>query len=328
MQDYQKLGNKFNFDDVYFRNVLVAFITQFRNQIRWKNHFSDEIKESELKVYYSMTGNPKFVYDAFIDDPVACRLELNYEHLPYMIVTMSGWNIKSNEQTNPNVRVRFIEENDDRTELKSFYAKLKAMPITINYTLTAIVNTELDMFKFNEAMIKWFYKYKFFTFMFNHIKIDAFFSLPDNFEVQINNELSATDKRIVKVGINFDVDTYLPIIDDDVFDARYANYTNNGAQGDATGFSDPRTNVYSDMNRQTNYSTNPRLGADKTLVSILHNIRNNNLDPDSNIIQQQYIPDLEEDNINLDEILKIENKIDEDLSSKPPSDEDETLDLN
>jgi hypothetical protein len=291
MLDYQEMGHRYNYDDVFFRNLLIGFIKNFKNQIHWQNKFRDEIVDVIVPIYYSMSGDVRFLYDAFVDDPVTCRFELDYQKVPVAVVTMDGFTIQSSKQTNPNVMVRYIVENSDTTELKAMYSKLKAVPITVNFKLQAILDSELDLLKYCEAILTYFYNYKFYTFQHKHLKVDAFFSLPDSLEPEISRDINSTDKRVTNVGISFTVETFFPIFDGKNYDPNYSAYTNND---------DPRANAYEgeDIN-QNDYLPITQIGADKKMIAILHNMLDNINEKE---MESEWIPEKPDDYIDPEEL--------------------------
>ena len=167
------IGQKYNFNDTFFRDLTIALLDTLEGKIGWTNRFSDKDVEVIVPFYYSLTGDERFLLDSFTDDVVSNNryVELNTDIIPRGSITMTGYTIKSDEFRNPNVRLKVALE--DKDEIKSVMAKIRPIPISVNYDITILVKSELDIFKCSESIMDlvWLYKFFYFEYNFMHINV-------------------------------------------------------------------------------------------------------------------------------------------------------------
>lgn len=241
------IGEKFNFDDIFFRDLTVCLLNTMEGKIKWLNRFTDKDVNVDVPFYYSITGDERFLLDSFSDDIVSDNryIELNTDSIPYGIITMTGFNIKSDEFANPNEWLQMVVENEK--EMRKVLAKIRAIPIDVNYDVEIILDNEIDIFKCNQSLINtlWFYKYMYFEY--NLMNIDAFLSVQDSTSIQINREKNLTNDNKISVKAQFTVSTYYPAFNSsEFFDIGYKETVGNGyidnhghhQTGDATDYGD------------------------------------------------------------------------------------------
>jgi hypothetical protein len=75
------IGQKFNFDEVFFRDLTVCVLDTLEGRLNWINRFSSGNVPVNVPIYYSMTGDDRFLLDSFQDDIVSENryVELNTE---------------------------------------------------------------------------------------------------------------------------------------------------------------------------------------------------------------------------------------------------------
>ena len=209
------IGDKLNFQDVFFRDVTVCTLATLESQIKWLNKFTDGDRYVEVPIYYSMTGDERFLLDSFSDDIVSGDpsgngryIELNTDIIPRGHLTMTSFNIKSDDFANPNVWLRMVIENE--TEIRKVLSKVRAIPITINYDLDIILNSEIDAFKCSQAIMDTMWLYKFMYFEYNFMNIDAVILMPDTNSIEIVREKNLTSDNSIKLKASFTVETYYP----------------------------------------------------------------------------------------------------------------------
>ncbi len=108
------IGERFNMEDVFFRDLTVCVLDTLEGQIRWVNRFSSGDFPVEVPFYYSLTGDERFLLDTFQDDIVSENrfVELNTDVIPRGHITMKSFNITSDEFANPNVWLKMVVENE------------------------------------------------------------------------------------------------------------------------------------------------------------------------------------------------------------------------
>ena len=204
------IGQKFNFDDVFFRDLTVCVLDTLEGRLNWINRFSSGDVSVSVPIYYSMTGDDRFLLDSFQDDIVSENryVELNTDQIPRGHLTLTNFNIRSDEFRNPNVWLRSVVEDD--TEVKKLLKQVRAIPITATYDLTILLKNEVDIFKCSQEIMNTLWLYRFMYFEYNYMNIDAIMLMPDSETIQIQREKNLKSDDTVKLTLSIEVQTYYP----------------------------------------------------------------------------------------------------------------------
>lgn len=231
------IGERFNFEDVFFRDLTVCVLDTLEGQIRWVNRFSSGDIPVNVPFYYSLTGDERFLLDSFQDDIVSENrfIELNTDIIPRGHLTMTGFNIKSDEFANPNVWLRMVVENE--LEIRKVLAKVRAIPITVNYELSIKLSNEIDTFKCSQAIMDTLWIYKFMYFEHNFMNIDAVILMPDTNQIEMSREKNLTSDNNIELKVSFTVETYYPAFRKDRINATGYPRSYGSGMSDLNGFS-------------------------------------------------------------------------------------------
>jgi len=204
------IGSKFNMDDTFFRDLTVCVLDTLEGQVRWVNRFSSGDYPVDVPFYYSLTGDERFLLDSFQDDIVSENrfIELNTDMIPRGHITLKNFNILSDEFANPNVWLRTVVENEK--EIRKVLTKVRAVPISVNYDLEILLESEIDVFKCSQSIMDTLWIYKFMYFEHNFMHIDAVMLLPDGNQIEISREKDLTSDNRIKLTVSFEVQTYYP----------------------------------------------------------------------------------------------------------------------
>jgi len=207
-----KFIEKNNYDEVYLRNVIVGFLGFLKGKFNFITR-SDENgnKKINVPVYYSFTGQNRYILDAFYDDIPDKRIQSNTDQIPRATIKIDSWNVKNEEFTNPNVWVDVTKEIDD--EILEFSTQLKAVPIKLNFTLEIVLDNEIDIFKIWESYMKTIWIYKYFNFSYHRIPIQAVFNFIGDTDNQFARDYTFEDTNVLKNEYKFEVHTYFPLFD-------------------------------------------------------------------------------------------------------------------
>lgn len=204
------LGERFNFEDTFFRDLTVCVLDTLEGQVRWVNRFSSGDFPVNVPFYYSLTGDERFLLDTFADDVVSDNrfVDLNTDQIPRGHITLKSFNINSDEFANPNVWLRMVVENE--VEIRKVLAKVRAVPISVNYDLEILLSSEIDIFKCSQAIMDTLWLYRFMYFEYNFMNIDAVINMPDSSSIEIAREKSMQSDNTIKLTVSFEVQTYYP----------------------------------------------------------------------------------------------------------------------
>jgi len=230
------IGERFNFEDIFFRDLTVCVLDTLEGQIKWINRFSSGDKFVQVPFYYSLTGDERFLLDSFQDDIVSENrfVELNTDLIPRGHLTMTGFNIKSDEFANPNVWLRMVVENE--VEIRKVLAKVRAVPVTVNYDLEILLSSEIDTFKCSQAILDTLWLYKFMYFEHNFMNIDAVILMPDSNSIEMAREKNLTSDNNIKLKVSFTVETYYPAFRRDRINSTGYPQTQGSGMSDLNGF--------------------------------------------------------------------------------------------
>ena len=204
------IGDKFNMDDIFFRDLTVCVLDTLEGQVNWVNRFSSGDVNVNVPFYYSLTGDERFLLDSFSDDIVSNNryVELNTDIIPRGHLTLTSYDIRAEEFANPNVWLKMVIEN--KTEIRKMLTKVRAVPMTAKYDLVILLNSEIDVFKCSQSIIDTLWLYRFMYFEYNFMNIDAVMILPDSNQVEISREKNMTSDNTIKLSVSFEVQTYYP----------------------------------------------------------------------------------------------------------------------
>lgn len=210
-QTHFNIDDLFNYHDVFFRDMTIAFIKNFRQKIWWFNRFSDKTVLVTVPFYYSMTGDERFLLDAFTDDVVDKRVELNTDIIPRGHTTINSITPNFSELANPHTWIKSQIETEDETY--RIVSKVMAIPITVSFDVEILVDSEIDAFKCLSKVLNTLQIYKFFEFQYKGIFIEAVLKMPEGQDLTVPREqnLSSDSKKSVKYTV--EVKTHYPVID-------------------------------------------------------------------------------------------------------------------
>lgn len=203
---------KSNYDNVFLRNITLGVMSEFYRKIRWINTWNDKQKLITVPVYYSSVGNERFMLDAFVDDIIGTRPELNIDPVPRALFNISDFLVKKSEISNPNVNMAFYKEENGI--LKKKLAKFQVLPIKVDYQIEIKIASEIDLMKCQQSILDWFYNYKYFYYTYDSWRIDATLFMPDNVTAEMNREiqgLSGNKDTAKTIKFNVEVHTFYPI---------------------------------------------------------------------------------------------------------------------
>jgi hypothetical protein len=204
------IGEKFNMDEVFLRDLTICVLDTLEGRIKWKNRFTSGDVDVNVPIYYSLTGDDRFLLDSFTDDVVSTNrfVELNTDQIPRGHITLTSWVIRSDEFRNPNIWLRNVVE--DNVEVRRTLNKVRAIPITATYDLTILLKSEVDVFKCSQAIMNTLWLYKFMYFEHNYMNIDAIMMQPDNTGIEIAREKNLKSDNTIKITASLEVQTFYP----------------------------------------------------------------------------------------------------------------------
>lgn len=206
--------DKSNFDDVYIRNVIVAFLAYLNKRFYYYQNSQEKGKvKINVPVYYPLLGDNRYIMDSFYDDIPDKRVNINTDQIPRGILKLDSWNIKMDEFTNPNSWIDYVVSEDD--ELIQKAAQMKAIPIKLTFTLETILDNEIDIFKIWQTYMENLWMYKYFIYDFKRMPLKAVFNYVGDTDNPMSREKQFGDIRNLVVPYTFEVHTFFPVFDNE-----------------------------------------------------------------------------------------------------------------
>jgi hypothetical protein len=207
--DLNQIGHEYNYDNNYFRMIIVALAKTLNRQLRWVYRFETGKKCVSLPVFTTMTGEERFLLDSFVDDITDKRVELNTDIKPRGIINLENWGPTSDEFANPNIYIPKTVKID--RELKRIVTKVKSIPIQFTFNFEIHMNSENEVYYINQKILDMMYNYYFFSIDYYGLKIDSVMFLPDDKTVEQPRAIPIdTQNRDKVMKIPITVKSYYP----------------------------------------------------------------------------------------------------------------------
>lgn len=205
----------YDFDNQFFRQITIALAKTLTKTVRWINYFEpmNDTETGRIRVlipfYTSLTGDERFVFDAFVDDVVDKRVTMNTDQFQRGTITWQGFASRSDEFANPNQYL--AQKANINGTLRKIISKVKAVPVVLNYDIEIQLATQNEVDKCSQKIMNLFYNYMFFNIDYFGMKIDAILLLPDDKTIEIVREITMESERKKTIKFSLEVKTYYPI---------------------------------------------------------------------------------------------------------------------
>jgi hypothetical protein len=206
------IDDEYNYDDNFVRMVTIGLCKVLATKIRWINRWSDGKKIRVLIPFYTaFAGQERFMLDAFVDDTVSTRVELNTDQKQRGIVVFKGGSQRDDEFANPNQYLS--KETKINDQLMSIVSRTKAVPISLNYEISITLDNEWEADTCYNKILDTLFNYRFFYVEYFGMKIDAFFKLPSESGIEIPREINLASDNKITIKFTLEVRTYYPVFD-------------------------------------------------------------------------------------------------------------------
>jgi hypothetical protein len=205
---------EYNKDLSYIRHIIVALLNELNNKIYFYNVLDEDTKHKiDIPFYYSVTGQERFLLDNFLFDAQAeGKVIGDYERVPRGVIQLESASIDSSALINKFVRTQIIRPY--KGQLKTFALSTQAIPLSLNFNTTVVVNNNLELFKVTEALISRLYKNNLFYVDYGGFQAQSNFSLPEDLAQDMLFEYGFTDRKEYKVSFPLMVNSFLYVFED------------------------------------------------------------------------------------------------------------------
>jgi hypothetical protein len=205
---------EFNKDLSFLRHIITALLQELNNKIYFYNVIDEDTKQKiDVPFYYSVTGQERFLLDNFLFDNIAEGKAIgDYEKVPRGVIQLDSSSIDSGSLINKFVRTQIIRPY--KGQLKTFALMTQAIPVTLSFSTTVIVNNNIELFKITEALISRLYKNNLFYVDYGGFQAQSNFALPEDLGQEQLFEYGFTDRKEYKVTFSLEVKSFLYIFED------------------------------------------------------------------------------------------------------------------
>jgi len=209
-------NQEFNKDNVILRYVIVGLLAELRNKIYFYNQVDEDVvSKINVPFYYSVTGNERFLLDAFLFGATENGEAVgDYEVVPRGVVQLSGISIDSGSMTNKFIRSQFVREFQG--QLKTFSLETAFLPINLTFDITVVCSNNLEMLKVTESIMSKLYKATFFQIDLGMMRVQASLEVPEDYSQERLFEYALNDKKEFNVTFSIDVKTFMPVFENGI----------------------------------------------------------------------------------------------------------------
>lgn len=208
MNEYNQ---KYNKDDVFIRSMIVSLLAEMNKKIYYYNREDNgSVTKITVPCLYSITGSERFLRDEFYYDALEEGKAIgDYERVPRCVVSLSGINVNSAEQTNKYNRTKIVRETNG--VLRTCLLNVEWVPVSLSFSCKIICSNNIELFKITECIISKIYKNpNYFKVDFGMFNVDGCFSAPTDYSHNIPTEFGFSDKKEFSMEFNVEMKSFIP----------------------------------------------------------------------------------------------------------------------
>lgn len=208
MSDFNQ---KYNYEDVFTRNMIVSFLAELNKKIYYFNRLDDnKVEKVNVPCLYSITGGERFLKDEFFYDALKQNKAVgDYERVPRCVVNNTGITINSSEQTNKYNHTKITRTV--RNKVRTLYLNVEWIPITLNFECKIICSNTIELLKIIECVICKIYKNpNFFKVDYGMFNVDSSFGVPTDYTHDKPQEFGLNDKKEFSTTFTVEMKSLLP----------------------------------------------------------------------------------------------------------------------
>lgn len=244
MSDY---NHRFNKDDVFLRDMIVALLAELNKKIYYYNRLDDnEVEKVSVPCLYSITGGERFLRDEFYYDALKQGKAIgDYERVPRCIVNLNGINVNVSEQTNKYNHTSIVREVNNK--MRTLYLNVDYIPVVLNFDCRLVCSNNIELFKLTEAIISKIYKNpNFFKVDFGMFSVDASLTVPADYSHERPQEFGLNEKKEFIMSFSIEMKSFIPAFEHGLLMCEIDEMLQKLPE-DASGIVEFRPNEYGEM---------------------------------------------------------------------------------
>ncbi len=213
------IGQHYNYDDVYLRNIIIGFLALMEDKITIQQTISNtEVINTPVPFRYSMTGDSRFLQDFFIrpaadDCDPNQKVEGSYDQVPRIQCQLESFSIDTAGLTNRWIRANYVKEVTGGT-LETYSANMNPVPTKLTFKCNVICDSHINAMKITEQLLKVLYKTRIFHIDYNGFRISNRAKMPDDYGINKSFEYDYANEETINMEFGVEIDSYFPIIDE------------------------------------------------------------------------------------------------------------------
>jgi len=207
-------NHKYNTDDVLIRTIIVGLINSLNGKISINNIESDTVTNViQVPFYYAFSGDERFIQDYFIDwgDCKPNMIEGNYDPIPRGSLSLTGTSVLSGQMTSRFVRGFYTKEEEG--QLNRYNSYLNSIPLSMNFTVTVLVDSVIDSFKITQELIKIFYKTLVYRVNYGGTVVPVQVGFPESYTNTKLFDYTYGENSRTTITFDLELETFYPIFD-------------------------------------------------------------------------------------------------------------------
>ncbi len=209
-------NQEFNRDNSAIRYTIVALLYELKDRLKYPQTRDQETVMLGVPFYYSLTGMERFLLDQYLNDetqdPYNEKPIGSYDVVPRCVISLSSLNIDSGSLVNKFVRMEKLEKEGN--ELKPYSYETMLVPIIMEFSAILKTNSNIEMFKITESLIKTFYKNNIFYVDMGGYRISANVSFPEDYGQEKLMEFTFSDKKTYDIEFPLTVNSYIAVFNE------------------------------------------------------------------------------------------------------------------
>ena len=185
-------NQKYNKDDVFIRSMIVCLLAEMNKKIYYYNREDDgSVTKITVPCLYSITGSERFLRDEFYYDALEEGKAFgDYERVPRCVVSLSGINVNTAEQTSKYNRTRIVRESNG--VLRTCLLNVEWVPVSLSFSCKVICSNNIELFKITECIV------------------DGCLTVPADYSHNIPTEFGFSDKKEFSMEFNVEMKSFIP----------------------------------------------------------------------------------------------------------------------
>lgn len=208
--------NTLNTDDIFLRNLTIALLDLLNGGMNITIARNNHKETFKVPFLYNYGTDEGFLKDFYIGLPDNCQIPLaegTYDIIPRGIVTLSSFQIKTQDITNRFIRGSYTETekgSQDENVLTGYSAQLYSLPMSVKFDVKIICDNLNKVFKISERMLDLNYANRVMYFQYNGVRIPAQFQFPASETNDKVYKFTFAENNKINVSLSIDVETYFP----------------------------------------------------------------------------------------------------------------------